>query len=266
MISPLPSHLQELSEWTPRRQRLYDRLAERAAPLAGLYASGVFLLASPSWPGRHHLMGHSVREIVQRLPDFLDPQPRTREQRDEALQSFVDAWLEADLPTTAAGFVPIASELMEADPPTAVTSTPSVRDAVAVPAIVAEAAAMLVATHGQISSNNYDKAASIILARSGADPASLDDQVPASRDATVLLWTKTADWFLGFTHISARRDKAMPGEDELHHKFEIIESTLEAILAPFYQVIDDLDEILGVANAPFRGQANRPSGYRRPPT
>jgi hypothetical protein len=38
------------------------------------------------------------------------------------LQSFVDAWLEADLPTTAAGFVPIASEIIEIDTPTTVTS------------------------------------------------------------------------------------------------------------------------------------------------
>lgn len=120
----------------------------------------------------------------------------------------------------------------------------------AVPSSVAEAAGVLVVTHEQMSVNNYDKAASIILARPAADAASLIDQTPTARDATVLLWTKTATWFLKLTHVSASQDEAAPDEAELQHQFEIIESTLEAILAPFYQVIDDLDAILDSANAP----------------
>jgi hypothetical protein len=143
MISPPSLHLQGLPEWTPRRRQLYDRLAERAAPLAGLYASGVFFLASSTWPGRHHLLGHCVREIVQRLPEFLDPQPRSRAQRDEALRSFVDAWLGAGLPTTSTGFVPFVSELQEEDGAAAVTGVPIAGDAVAVPSNVAEAAAVV---------------------------------------------------------------------------------------------------------------------------
>lgn len=249
MISPPSSHLQGLPEWTSRRQQLYDRLAERAEPLAGLYASGVFFLASPTWPGRYHLLGHAVREIVQRLPEFLDPQPRSRVQRDEALKSLVDTWLRASLPTTGTGFVPFVSELQEEDGAAAVTGMP-IRGAVAVPLNVAQAAAALVAAHEQISANNYDKAASIILAQPAADAASLIDQTPASRDATVLLWTKTANLFMKMTHVSASQGSALPAEEELRHRFEIIESTLEAILAPFYQVIDDLDRILGAANTP----------------
>ena len=250
MTSPPSSDLQGLPEWTPRRQQLFDRLTERAAPLAGLYAAGVFFLASPSWPGRYHLLGHSVREIVQRLPDFLDPQPRSRAQRDEALESFVDAWLTAGLPTTGAGFAPLTSGLEEHDRADAVTGTPTVGGDVAMPSNVVKAATALVAACEQVSANNYDKAASIILAQPAAGTASVMDQTPASRDATVRLWTQTADWFLSFTHVSARRDRGLPTEDDLQHRFEVIESTLEAILAPFYQVIDDLDEILGDANAP----------------
>jgi len=251
MISPPSIHLHGLPDWTPRRQQLYDRLVERAAPLAGLYASGVFFLASPTWPGRYHLLGHCVREIVQRLPEFLDPQPRSRAQWDEALNSFVDAWLGAGLPTTGTGLGPFVSELQEEDHRAdAVTGVPTAGDAVAVPSNVAEAGVALVAAHEQMSANNYNKAASIILAQPAADAASLIDQTPATRDATVLLWTKTASWFLKLTHVSASQDKAVPAEAELRHRFEIIESTLEAILAPFYRVIDDLDAILGTANAP----------------
>jgi hypothetical protein len=250
MISPPLPHLQELPEWTPRRQQLYGRLAERAAPLAGMYASGVFFLASPTWPGRYHLLGHCVREIVQRLPEFLDPQPRSRALWDTAVNSFVDAWLGAGLPTTGMGLGSFASEPQEDDRSDVVNGRPAAGGAVAVPSSVAEAAGVLVVTHEQMSVNNYDKAASIILARPAADAASLIDQTPTARDATVLLWTKTATWFLKLTHVSASQDEAAPDEAELQHQFEIIESTLEAILAPFYQVIDDLDAILDSANAP----------------
>ena len=127
----------------------------------------------------------------------------------------------------------------------------------AVPSNVAEAAAALVAAHEQISANNYDKAASIILARPAADAASLIDQAPASRDATVRLWTNNAEFFMELTHVSASPDRTPPAEVELRHRFEVIESTLEAILAPFYQVIDDLDGILGAANTPA-GAADAP--------
>jgi hypothetical protein len=250
MISSPSLLVQGTPDWTPRRQQLHDRLAELASPLAGLYASGVFFLASPTWPGRYHLLGHSVREIVQRLPEFLDPQPRSRAKNDEALKTFVDAWLGAGLPTTGTGFARSSSELREEGDNAAFTAAPIPEGRVAVPSNVVEAAAALVAANEQISATNYGKAASIILVRPASDSAWLIEQTTASRDATVLLWTETAKWFMKFTHVSVRQEGTFPADDELRHRFEVIESTLEAILAPFYQVIDDLDRILGAANTP----------------
>jgi hypothetical protein len=249
MTSATAARFLDIPGWTSRRQQLHERLHERAAPLAGLYASAVFLLGTSGWPGRYHLLGHSVREIAQRLPDFLAPQPRSRSQRDEALDSFVDAWRAAGLPVTAAGASSAAAGLREDDAADAADET-SPAETYAVPLGVVATAAALVDAHEQISINNYDKAASIILARANADVGPLIDDADAPRDATVLLWTKTVGWFMKLTHASAEPERTPPGGGELRHQFEVIESTLEAILAPFYQVVDDLDEILAVANAP----------------
>jgi hypothetical protein len=148
--------------------------------------------------------------------------------------------------------MPFVSDLQEREAAATVTGVPASGDVV-LPSKVAEAAATLVAAHEQMNANNYDKAASIILAQSAADAVPLVDQTPAMRDATVQLWIETARWFLKLTHVSASQDRTLPVDEELRHQFQIIESTLEATLAPFYQVIDDLDAILDAANAPAAG-------------
>jgi hypothetical protein len=232
---------------------LHDRLEERASPLAGLYASAVLFLEVPTWPGRHHLLGHAVREIAQRLPDFLDPQPRTRADEASALKSFICAWCSADLPTSPIGLSTRSSSLSEDDGSASTVHQSTDQDSLAVPLSVAKAAASLVETYEQAATNNYTKAASIILTGRLRDGQVVPGAIHAAgiaRDPTVVLWTRTVGWFMKFTHLDPRADRTLPPEDELARQFKIIEDVLEAILAPFYQVVDDLDEYLAIANAP----------------
>jgi hypothetical protein len=82
-----------------------------------------------------------------------------------------------------------------------------------------------------------------------------------ARDATVLLWTRTVDWFVDITHVSATRT-VLPPDEELARRFDIVDNMIEAILAPWYQVLDDLDDALGLANAPVVSSADtgQPAG------
>jgi hypothetical protein len=248
-----PSHPYQHSGWTPRRQQVHDRLTGKAPPLAGLYASAVFLLHHPAWPGRHYLLGHAVREIGQRLPDFLDPRRRARAEVEAALQAFVAAWSGAGLQITETEPAAPPTSLQEGDDSAlAAPSGPSIPESLAIPADVAQAASRLVGAHQQASTNNYRKAASIILASAIPDQMATAEEVSSgdARDATVLLWTKTVDWFMDFTHVSATR-KVLPPEEELARRFDILENIIEAILAPWYEVLDDLDDALAAANTPI---------------
>jgi hypothetical protein len=247
-----PSDPYQHSGWTLRRQQVHDRLAGKAPPLAGLYASAVFLLHHPAWPGRHYLLGHAVREIGQRLPDFLDPRRRARAEVDAALQAFVAAWSGAGLPITETEPAAPSTSLQEGDDSTsALPSGPSNPESLIIPTDVVQAASKLVGAHQQGSTNNYRKAASIILASSVPDRTTTAEEANPgdARDATVLLWTKTVDWFMDFTHVSATR-RVLPPEEELEHRFDIVENIIEAILARWYEVLDDLDEALAAANTP----------------
>jgi hypothetical protein len=271
---PNPSDPYQHSGWTPRRQQVHDRLAGKAPPLAGLYASAVFLLHHPAWPGRHYLLGHAVREIGQRLPDFLDPRRRPRAEMDAALQAFAAVWSGAGLPITETEPPASSTSLQEGDDSTlAAPSGPSTPESLVLPTDVAQAASKLVGAHQQGSTNNFRKAASIILASPVPDRmATAEEASPGdTRDATVLLWTRTVDWFVDFTHVSATR-KVLPPEEELARRFDIVENIIEAILAPWYEVLDDLDDALAAANTPVApppatGQpADTPSGVPSPPT
>jgi hypothetical protein len=247
--SPDPYHH---SGWTPQRRQVHDRLAGKAQPLADLYASAVFLLHHPTWPGRHYLLGHAVREIGQRLPDFLDPRRRPRAEADAALQAFAATWSGAGLPIAETEPAAPSTSLQEDDDSTlAAPSGPSNPKPLVIPSDVAQAASELVGVHRQGSTNNYNKAASIILASSVPDRVNTAQEASpeGTRDATVLLWTKTVDWFVDITHVSATRT-VLPPEEELARRFDIVDNMIEAILAPWYEVLDDLDGALAAANTP----------------
>jgi hypothetical protein len=132
-----------------------------------------------------------------------------------------------------------------------------------IPIDVVQAASELVGTHQQGSTNNYHKAASIILASSVPDRMTTAEEASpeGARDATVLLWTRTVDWFVDITHVSATRT-VLPPDEELARRFDIVDNMIEAILAPWYQVLDDLDDALGLANAPVVSSADtgQPAG------
>jgi hypothetical protein len=253
MIRPKPSDPYRHSGWTPRRQQVHERLAGQAPPLAGLYASAVFLLHHPTWPGRHYLLGHAVREIGQRLPDFLDPRRRVRAESDAALQAFAAAWSGAGLPISKTEPAAPPTSLKEEDDDSTLPA-PSASwnpESLVIPIDVAHAASKLVGAHEQGSTNNYNKAASIILASSAPDRAATAEKpsTEGAHDATVLLWIKTVDWFMDITHVSATR-KVLPPEEELARRFGIVDNMIEAVLALWYEVRDDLDDDLAAANTP----------------
>ncbi len=249
-----------MPEWTPQRQQVHKHLEDRASPLAGLYASAIFFLVVPTWPGRHYLLGHAVREIAQRLPDFLDPQPRTRADDAKALKSFVVAWSAAGLPVgVGLTGLDLPSGSFPEDGGNASADQPMDQDILPIPLDVAKAAASLVEIHLRGTTNNYSKAASIILTGGHRDREVISGGTIAARDPTVLLWINTVAWFMEFTHISDKQDKTLPPDGELVRRFKVIEDMLESILSSFYQVIDDLDKYLAIANAPVGSPSPTPS-------
>lgn len=61
---------------TSRQRKLHEALVSKKQLAADLYFSALLALNQPDNPCRHIMAGHAIREMVNKLPEFLDiPQP-----------------------------------------------------------------------------------------------------------------------------------------------------------------------------------------------
>ena len=65
-VPPVPP-----AHWTPTRREISAWLHEQAPPLAELYEGAVCLIFERPIPGTVRFVAHAVREIRNRLPDYI---------------------------------------------------------------------------------------------------------------------------------------------------------------------------------------------------
>jgi hypothetical protein len=212
--------------WNDSRVALRDRLTRYHPVVGDVYASAVDQLGRPPTVGRMTMLAHGVRELTNELAAKLaasEGQPlSSRADRDDAAATVADVWIEHGLPVPAA-------------PQDAVTD-PRAESVQAIPEPVFVAVQGLVIAHNRASESAGRSRAVVV----GARAAVTDAAVQRLRD----VW----NFFRPYFHLHRGKEMSLPDEDELQRRFEELELVVNARLAPFFDVVQDLDEILGEAN------------------
>ncbi len=81
-----------VTAWTSDRRELHRWFTDNAPSLASAYEGAVRLLGVPGFPGRTHMISHVVRDICNRLPDFLGSVERDRLHYDRELDALSEVW------------------------------------------------------------------------------------------------------------------------------------------------------------------------------
>jgi hypothetical protein len=81
------------AQLTPRRRELLEWFKRNAQSLAEAYEAAIRLLQTPTFPARHHLIGHLIRDIANRLPDVLEGTTSNRVDYHSHLDGIASNWL-----------------------------------------------------------------------------------------------------------------------------------------------------------------------------
>lgn len=218
--------------WNPRRQTLHRRVAAQNSDLGYLYKGAIDLLevpASLSGSARHRLVliSHNVRELILNAPDLFDDVERTRRGRTDStrlLANLAKAW---DEDWDALGDHSDHARFLEDE-----------RGPFAVRGGLLAAAAVAITEQRAGTARNEARQAATVLGR----PGSRDD-------ATLKAWLKTQRWFTKHAHLDSSREGGdVPSDDIVLGQLGVVENILYARLAPFFEVKDELDELLAEAN------------------
>ena len=202
-----------------RRRQLLAWFDARAPSLAGPYAGAVRMIEDVSFPGRLHFIGHAIRDILNRLPDVLDPQLRQRR---------VEYANECD---------EISKHWRSLGPFDKATPPP---DTVTIGFSTAKAIDSLISQHRH--SRERPPKAELLLRHLMRNEPSKGDVNRRLVEALI----RTQKWFVGHTHLDAKpRDFV---EEELQAKFRGLESMLFSLVGDFFTTIEELDGVLDKAN------------------
>lgn len=224
-----------LKIWTPRRLELLAWLRRNALPLAEIYEGAVHLVyETPPVPGRVWFVAHAVREIRNRLPDFLlGPRGGSQLQYKNRVDDLAKVWKRTGLSTD--GSLPVAVSSGVGMPP----GTPDVP----IDRRVFLEIAGLVRDHLQTRETRRESAMRLF---EGIAPENRE-----LRDALTPVvdhWLTATEWFVERVHVSERTD-AECGAAELAGRFELVETSLMALVGAFFGTLKELDEILEDANS-----------------
>jgi hypothetical protein len=199
---------------------------ERNAPsLAELYKGAVTLLYINSIPGRVRFIAHAVREIRNRLPDTISGP--TKKQRLDYTNRLDDI---AKLP----GAQMLLADLGGNTAPKTTTIT--------IDRKLANKFAKLLQDHRTTRTKPLDAARRLF-----ESIAPENAPLPATLIPVIQQWFNTTEWFMKKTHDPGRTDEH-DHERELRHHFSVFESTLAALIRPFFDTLEDLDAILEDTN------------------
>jgi hypothetical protein len=228
-MEPLPEGGPETAapELGADRLELLAWLRRNSPSLAELYEGAALMLQNrPS--GHVRLIAHSVREIRNRLPDYVS-KVKSGGRLDYAtrVDSITKVWVQ--------------SGLLPRDFSTA--GLPPVDSTVAVPREAAKPVLELLRDHELARIKPADTARRLFV---GAAPENAD--LIETLEPVVQQWLGVTNWFMKRAHDDGRCDAECP-RDELERQFGLFEKTLMAIVRQFYTAVDELDEILEDANS-----------------
>ncbi len=213
--------------WSPARRDRRARLAAAASrDLAELYETAIDLLGDPDRPARMLLLGHCMREIINRLPKILNPELPDPSGRTQALEHLAAAWRAAGL-----GVRIVGSEES--------TQAPDV----SVPRAVAAAIETVVAEFELGQGANYAKGSFLVQGVVPPDP------VGAARnpDPSVQAFLDSKRFFMRHTH-AGDEDRQPPPEEEIQDRVSHFEQVLDARLGDWWAVQADVRDLVTRAN------------------
>jgi hypothetical protein len=212
-----------------RQQRIIEWLSEEHQDLASLYESALFFLNNSLMTGnertRLSLICHSMRELVNRLPDaFGIPSP------DGARSDYSNQYqLLSDIAVKYPNLDLLASI-----------------EYVPVPQELAVALENLIANSKVANIRRVDQLAAMLT----------EDQ--NSRHPVVKEWKKLSQFFVEWAHLSRAQSLIanLPTEDELRSQIRSVEEIIYGIVAPFFDNRHLIDEILKNANLETSAKPN----------
>jgi len=227
------------THWTTTRLKIREWLQEQAPPLAQLYEGAVCLVFEQPIPGKLRFVAHAVREISNRLPDYISSGngPKRLEYPKE-VDKLVKIW-------QGCGF-----SLEQTVPDSQMNTSgnlPPLSPDIPIPQQLFLAIQQLLQKHQQVRLNNREKAIVFFKKCIPTKQSSPEALRPIANN-----WRDVTEWFMAQTHDKGKVDtgEANPNEQELPSKFELFESFLIecARAQSFYSTTDKLDEILKDAN------------------
>jgi len=213
--------------WTPERRELHEWFRDNAPSLADAYEGAVRLLSMPGFPGRVHLVSHVVRDICNRLPDFLGSIERVRIEYVQELDALDKLWPDSVGPS-GADYGDSTSEVSE-------DSDVRISQAAVV------AVSLLLKKHRDRQTNRdiEDNLFAFVAEATHHDRTSLEPIVTEFHN--------TANWFMKRTHLP-EEPVDLPEPAELVRKFEQFERITLSLVRSFFRTMDELDGILQQAN------------------
>ncbi len=209
--------------WTNTRRLIHAWLNEQASPLAELYEGAVQLIFEKSISGKLRFVAHAVREIRNRLPDYISggktgERLEYKKELDQLLKIWQDSGFSLDSGIGDQASLPLSAEI-------------------SIPLHLFHSIQQLFIKHNAVTTNNKEKAIQFF-----------ETSIPQNELRNTLRpiaehWWDVTEWFMGKTHDSGR---VSPGDDEqrLQQQFELFESFLGTLTQSFYTTTDELDEIL----------------------
>lgn len=225
---------------TKRRREILAKLERLGPELADVYRAALRLIGDESFPGRVRLIAHAVREITNRLPDYLDvPVKRGQVQYKNRLDSIAPTWqAEMNAQRSISG---VLGQAQRIEPQGKATDTPTVTISVRLFRGIDD----LVTAHVQSRSTLAQKLRGVMQSTDAVEAAGAVSEL----DPIVEHWKGLTKWFVKRVHIPGP-GKTPTDFEECRHRFKVFESVLYALLCPFYGPVEELDAILEEANRP----------------
>ena len=206
---------------SPLRESLRLQLSRFDPSIAELHGRALELLGAEISRAQMTLLAHAVRELINEfaallaIADGVDlPDPK---KVDDEVRRFVHSWTDRDVPLHEDGLAESAGLRPIPDP-------------------VYQAASRLIASHTAATVNARQSRALVASRHFGEVSA-------ASRELD-----EAWEVFRPHFHLSRGKPKTLPTEEVLRHAFETVETIAFARLANFFEVMEDLDDILLAAN------------------
>lgn len=211
--------------WTGNRNEIRSWLRRNAPSLAELYEGAVILLYQQPLPGRTRFIAHAVREIRNRLPDIISGP--AKKQRLDYTSRIDDI---AKLPSAQA----LLTNHGGKKPPATTTITIDEK--------LAKKLIRLLQDHNTTRAKPLDAARRLFEGLAPENTTLRDTLTPVLQQ-----WLTITKWFTDRAHDSGHPDKYY-AETELRHQFTIFETTLSALITPFFDTLEELDAILEDTN------------------